>query len=190
MFYYCFRYLELQTGKWRLLKERKRKNDCNLLHICSENCDVDHKEIHNDDEFTFELPYDVTGSDQFCPSGSIFRPNPRFMTNILSITPPNSADNTVVLVGRYEGAHKRVPDGGDPTIVRVGLDAARFGSDLGKMYVYWQDAVWLACEFFKQNTEKYVDTIVEECKKLKEKGVKNSSFVLTSVSAAESLTLC
>lgn len=152
--------------------ERKIENDCDILHICADGCDLEHKTIHNPDDFTFELPYAVTVKEEKCPPGSIFRPNPRFMTDILGITPPNSADNTIVPVGRYEAATKRVPEGGDVTVARVGLDAARFGSDLGKMYVYWQDAVWLACEFFKQKTEKYVDTIREQCLKLKEKGVK------------------
>ena len=152
--------------------ERKIENDCDILHLCAAGCELDHRQIHNPDDFTFELPYQVSVRDEECRAGSIFRPNPRFMTDILGITPPNSADNTVVPVGRYEGACKRIPEGGDETVARVGLDAARFGSDLGKMYVYWQDAVWLACEFFKQKTEKYVDTIREQCLKLKEKGVR------------------
>lgn len=152
--------------------ERKIENDCDILHLCSTDCDLKHKDLHNPDDFTFELPYPVSVKEELCPPGSIFRPNPRFMTDILGITPPNSADNTIVPVGRYEEACKRVPEGGDITVARVGLDAARFGSDLGKMYVYWQDAAWLACEFFKQKTEIYVDTIREQCLKLKEKGVK------------------
>ncbi len=166
--------------------ERKIENDCDIIHEhrCEETdedhihdgcffCDGDHKELHVPDDFTFELPYAVTIGEKHYLPGTIFRPNPRFMTDILGITPPNSADNTVVPVGRYEAAKKRVPEGGDPTFARVGLDAARFGGDLGKMYIRWQDAVWLACEFFKQKTEKYVETIREECLKLKEKGVKS-----------------
>lgn len=94
------------------------------------------------------------------------------MTDILGITPPNSADNTVVPVGRYEAAKKRVPAGGDESIAYVGLDAARFGSDMGKMYVRWQDAAWLSCEFFKQKSEKYIETMRAEFLKLPEKGVK------------------
>ena len=152
--------------------ERKIENDCDTLHICSADCELDHKDFHNPDDFTFDLPYEVIVKEEVCPPGSIFRPNPRFMTDILGVTPPNSADNTIVPVGRFEGACQRIPEGGDVTVARVGLDAARFGSDLGKMYVYWQDAVWLACEFFKQKTEKYVDTIREQCLELEKKGVK------------------
>ena len=151
--------------------ETNIENDCEILHICEEHCRLDHKELHNDEEFTFELIYPVKIGELDCPPGSIFRPNPTFMTVILGITPPNSTDNTVVPVGVYEGACKRIPQGGDASIARIGLDAARFGGDLGKMYVYWQDAAWLACEFFKQKTEKYVETIRAECHKLAAKGV-------------------
>ena len=152
--------------------EREIENDCDILHVCSEDCAENHKEIHIEDDFTFELKYGVQVGDAACPAGTIFRPNPRFMTTILGITPPNSADDTVVPVGRYEAAKKRVPEGDDPTRATVGLDAAWMGNDLGKMYVRWQDAVWLACEFFKQRSEKYVETMREECLKLAAKGVK------------------
>lgn len=164
-------YEEIPHAVKRSFVEREIENNCDILHVCRDGCDEKHENFHNADDFTFELKYGVQVGEAECPAGTIFRPNPNFMTTILGITPPNSADDTVIPIGRYEGAKKRVPEGDDPTRATVGLDAAWMGSDMGKMYVRWQDAVWLACEFFKQRSDKYVETIREECLKLPPKGV-------------------
>lgn len=126
---------------------------------------------HNDEKFTFELPYDVVISGILQPAGTIFEPLPEFMWTVLGIAPPTSLDKTVISVGTYEAACKRVPQGGDPTLAYVGVDCARSGKDSGTVYIHWQDAVWRSCELYHQETQDYVDAIRTECLKLKEKGV-------------------
>ena len=93
------------------------------------------------------------------------------MWTVLGIAPPTSLDKTVISVGVYEKATKRIPEGGDPEVAWVGVDCAREGKDNGTVYIYWQDAVWRSCELSQQDTNSYVDVIKTECLKLKEKGV-------------------
>ncbi len=93
------------------------------------------------------------------------------MTTVLGITPPTSTDKTVISSGVYEAARSRIPEGGDITVARVGVDAARSGADKGTVYIAWQDAVWRSAELVHQDTNSYVDAIRTECVKLKEKGV-------------------
>lgn len=170
--------------------ETKIENDCEILHVhddsnckCRVNrcrcykpvngveCEGTHKEVKVEDHFDFELPYPVKIGELTCAPGSFFRPNDRFMTDILGITPPNSADNTLIPVGRYEAACIRKPAGGDVTRARVGIDAARFGKDSGTIYIRWQDLIWKTAELFKQESSAYFNIIKPELLKLKEKGV-------------------
>lgn len=128
---------------------------------------------HNVEEFTFELPYSIKIKGTVLPAGTIFRPSADFMTRVLGIAPPNALDKTIISVGVYEAAKARLPKGGDPTIARVGVDAARLspGADKGTIYIRWQDAVWRSAELAQSETEVYIDTIATECLKLKNKGV-------------------
>lgn len=128
-------------------------------------------EQHNEERFTFELPYDVNIGGTHRAAGTIFEPQPEFMWTVLGIAPPTSLDKTIVSVGTYEAACKRIPEGGDPTLAYVGVDCARSGSDSGTVYIYWQDVVWRSCELFHQETQEYVSAIRTECLKLKERGV-------------------
>ncbi len=127
---------------------------------------------HDPESFTFDLPYDVNVAGKVLPAGTIFRPTPEFMWTVLGIAPPSSLDKTIISVGVYEAACKRVPQGGDPTVAYIGVDCARSGKDNGTFYIYWQDAVWRACELAQQDTNSYVEVIRTECLKLKEKGVR------------------
>jgi len=126
----------------------------------------------DEEKFTFTLPYDIHVAGKLLPAGTIFQPEPEFMWTVLGIAPPTSLDKTVISVGVYEKACKRVPEGGDPETAWVGVDCARDGKDNGTVYIYWQDAVWRSCELSQQDTNSYVDVIKTECLKLKEKGVK------------------
>lgn len=184
-------YEKIPNAVKRDFVEKKIENDCEILHVHEDKncrcryqlckcykqdglkCDEIHKKTHNEDDFTFDLPYSVTIGSVEYPSGTIFKPNARFMTDILGITPPNSTDNTLIPVGRYEAACKRRPVGGEVTKARVGIDCARFGKDLGTIYIRWQDAVWRAAELFKQDGDAYFHIIKPELLKLKDKGVTN-----------------
>ena len=141
--------------------EKKLEVDCDVVAA------------HSEDDFTFELPYDVTVAGVLQPAGTIFKPNARFMTDVLGITPPNSADRTLIPVGRFEAACARTPQGGDVTSARVGVDAARFGSDSGTVYFRWNGAVWRECELQQMEGPDYVDAIRTAALKLKAKGVES-----------------
>jgi hypothetical protein len=139
--------------------ERKLEKDCQIVNE------------HSEDDFTFELPYDVIVAGVPCPAGTIFLPNSRFMTDVLGITPPNSSDKTLIPVGRYEAATKRPHVEGDRTRARIGVDAARFGSDKGTVYVNWNNLAWCACDLLQQETPDYIAAIRKVALALKEEGV-------------------
>ncbi|HEY0006195.1 MAG TPA: hypothetical protein VGB17_15555 [Pyrinomonadaceae bacterium] len=139
--------------------EKKLETDCTIV------------EEHSEDDFTFELPYDVNVAGQACPPGTVFKPNSRFMTDVLGITPPNSSDRTLIPVGRYEAAIKREAAPGDETKARVGVDAARFGSDAGTIYFRWDGQVWRERELLQMEGPDYVAAIRGAALKLKAKGV-------------------
>ena len=151
--------------------EQEIERGCQILHIHDEKCDKDHKKLHIPEKFTFELPYDVKIKETIYKAGTIFQPSNEFMTTILGITPPNSLDKTVVSAGVYDSAKSRVPEGGDVTIARVGVDCARSGVDKGTVYIHWQDVAWKSAELAQAETAAYVESIKTECLKLKEKGV-------------------
>lgn len=152
--------------------EKQMEKGVEIVHLHDELCTPDkHKKLHEPKQFTFELPYPVKIKEKIYPRGSIFRPKADFMTTVLGITPPNALDKTIISVGDYEAACQRVPEGGDASEARVGVDAARDGGDKGTVYIRWQDAVWRSTELSQARTEEYVDVIATECLKLKEKGV-------------------
>lgn len=151
--------------------EKQMEEGCQIVHLCASDCSEDHKKLHIPDKFTFELPYTVLVKDQNCPPGTIFQPDSDFMTTVLGITPPTSVDKTVISAGVYESAKSRVPEGGDVTVARVGVDAARSGVDKGTVYFSWQDVAWRSAQLSQADTPTYVETIKTECLKLKAKGV-------------------
>lgn len=126
---------------------------------------------HDPEKFTFELPYEVSFSGVLHRAGTVFEPEPEFMWTVLGIAPPTTLDKTVISIGVYENACKRVPEGGDVTRARVGVDCARSGKDSGTVYIQWQDVAYRAAELYHQETFSYVEVIRTECLKLKEKGV-------------------
>lgn len=128
-------------------------------------------EKHDPKLFTFKLDFEVVVRDVKYPAGTIWQPTAGFMTTVLGICPPNAHDKTVISQGIYEEACNRVPQGGDVTQARVGVDGARSGVDKGTIYIRWQDAVWRAAELDDSPTEVYIDEIKKPCLLLKEKGV-------------------
>lgn len=157
--------------------EKEIETKCSVVHTHSNECKklpkAEYDELHklNEEKFQFALPYDVRPGGVLCPAGTIFEPQPEFMWTVLGIAPPTSLDKTVIPVGTYEAATKRIPEGGDITRARMGVDCARSGKDYGTVYVNWQDVAYRSCELFHQTTASYVDAIKTEALKLKEKGV-------------------
>lgn len=86
---------------------------------------------HDPDYHTFEVPW----------RPGIFRPDSQCLLEVLGIAPVDVADNTVIPVGRFEGATKREPDNYDPTSARMGVDVALFGRDMGTLYLRHAGAV-------------------------------------------------
>ncbi len=110
-------------------------------------------EQHNDDDHTFELPWQP---------GVIYQPDSEYLFRVLGIAPANLADNTFVPVGRYEAALQREVPFGDPTRARFGVDVARFGNDLGTLYIKQGGRVWCAVRFSKLDSTEYTQRIKRE----------------------------
>lgn len=120
---------------------------------------------HNADDHTFELPWEP---------GVIRRPSAEFMFRVLGIPPANLADDTFCPLGRFEAAKNREPfSGDDPTIARLGVDVARYGSDRGTIYVRHAGKVYRAAEISQQDGYTYYEKCRDELMKLAELGVKN-----------------
>lgn len=127
----------------------------------------DHAEVveqHSEDDHTFELPWQP---------GVVYQPDSELMFRVLGIAPANIADNTFVPVGRYEAACQRKPEptGDETKWARMGVDVARYGNDMGTLYIRHAGRVWRAAQFAQQDTNAYRDAIRREAKKLAAAGV-------------------
>lgn len=119
-------------------------------------------EVHDPDSFTFEVGW---------MPGVILLPDPEFLFRVLGIAPANLSDKTLIPVGRYEAACRRKPTDDRPTIARMGLDVARFGSDSGTLYVRWNGRAYRAAKLTKLETLDYLAAVKAEARKLKGSGV-------------------
>jgi hypothetical protein len=127
-----------------------------------ESCEVVSE--HAPDDYTFELPW---------RPGVIYRPSTEFLWRVQGIVSAKGTDNTFCPPGRYEAATVREPyDGDDPLCAWIGVDCARYGYDLGTVYVRHAGRVWKDREFTQQDGFVYYIGIKETCEKLTAKGVK------------------
>jgi hypothetical protein len=117
---------------------------------------------HEEEEFTFELTW---------RPGIIYRPKPLFFWRVLGIAPANIVDDVFCSVGRYEAAKGRRHGGEFPTIARIGVDAARFGSDFGTVYVRHNGRVWREAVLSKRRTGAYFRAIKAAALRLDKLGV-------------------
>lgn len=135
-----------------------------VTKMLEDHCEV--VEAHDEDSHSFELPWqpDV-----------IYRPNTEFMFRVLGIAPANSAIDTFVPVGRYEAACKRTPEPleREATWARLGIDAARYGDDMGTLYIRHNGRAWRAAQFAQLDSYAYYIRIRQELLALKEQGVTN-----------------
>jgi len=118
---------------------------------------------HNPDDNTFELPWQP---------GIIYKPDAEMMFRVLGVAPANIADNTFVPVGRYEAATKRKPVSHEPTVARIGIDVARYGTDKGTIYCRHNGAVWRETAIQGQDTNAYLDKLRLLLERLHKLGVK------------------
>lgn len=121
-------------------------------------------EKHDEDRQTFEVPWEP---------GAVYRPDAEFLFRVLGVAPRNMADNTLVPVGRYEAAAKRAPIAASGRAARIGVDVARYGQDLGTIYVRHAGRVWRAAQLAQQDTTEYAMRIRDEIEALKRQGARD-----------------
>jgi hypothetical protein len=134
--------------------ENMLKNHCEVV------------EAHIPDDLTFEVPWHP---------GVIYRPDSEFLFRVSGIPPLNSSTDTFIPVGRYEAAVKRKPEEaiGDRLKARLGADVARYGDDMGALYILHNGRVWREKQFAKQDTNAYVGAIMDAAKKMHASGVRS-----------------
>lgn len=106
----------------------------------------------------------------FAFDGVIYRPDAEFMFRVLGEAPANISDNTFVPPGRYDVAKARERDTRGPT-ARLGVDVARYGQDMGTIYVRWGDRLWRARQLAQQDTNAYARAVGDEAHILAKQGV-------------------
>lgn len=119
---------------------------------------------HDDDRHTFELPW---------RPGVIYAPDHEFMFRVLGVAPTLIADDVMVSTGRYDAAKARPPSPRSPHVARMGVDCARFGKDMGTLYVCHNGRLWRAAQFAQQDSHAYVRAIRSEALLLAASGVKD-----------------
>lgn len=124
-------------------------------------------ERHDPDLHTFELPW---------RPGTIYRPDHEFMFRVLGVAPEHIADDVFVPTGRYLAATKRVPVPSEPHIARLGIDAARFGKDMGTLYTRHNGRLYRAAQFPQQDSGAYLRAIRAEALLLAAQGVTDIAF--------------
>jgi hypothetical protein len=85
----------------------------------------------------------------------IFQPDTEMLFRVLGTAPKSIADNTLIPLGRYEAALRREPVSQRPKVARLGIDCARFGSDVGTLYVRHDGRIWREARFPQLTTGDY-----------------------------------
>lgn len=114
---------------------------------------------HDDENYTFTVPWEVRTLDNAWPAGTIFLPNAEFMFRIMGIAPANLSQKAFVSPGRYEKAKSNPRLGGEFHKLRIGVDCARFGSDQGTIYARHDGEVWRYRQVSQGDTDDYVQPI-------------------------------
>lgn len=117
---------------------------------------------HDEDQQTFEVPW---------RPGEIFKPDAEMLFRVLGTAPTNLADNTLVPLGRYEAAVKREPSSQHPHAARLGVDCARFGKDVGTLYVRHDGRIRREARFPQLVTGDYYRAVKGTIERLARAGV-------------------
>lgn len=105
--------------------------------MVAKHCDI--VNAHDLDRLTFQLDWDVLveGEDTVYPAGTIFAPNAEFQFRALGVPPAANAGDAMISTARFEQAVARTPDPlADRRHAQIGVDAARFGTDAGNVWLY------------------------------------------------------
>jgi len=124
--------------------------------MVEEHCEI--VDEHDPDGHTFMLPWQP---------GVIYQPDAEFLFRVLGIAPANLSDKTFFPVGRYESAKLRKAIDTTGQTIYMGVDVARYGNDMGTLYVRLGDLCWRAKQFSKQDTTVYKEAIKAEALHLK-----------------------
>jgi hypothetical protein len=89
----------------------------------------------------------------------------------LGVAPSNLAERSFFTTGRYEQATRRTPTEQAPTLLRIGVDVARYGTDSGTIYARWNGRIWRERQIQGQSTNAYRDAIRELLIRMKAQGV-------------------
>lgn len=127
-----------------------------VLKMVEEHCEI--VDQRDPDEHTFELPW---------RPGVVYKPNAEFMFRVLGIAPANITGNTFFPSGRIESAKARQVVINPLAELRMGIDVARFGTDMGTLYVKHGLQAWRAKQFSKQDTTIYKEGAKAEALRLK-----------------------
>ena len=86
--------------------------------------------------YTFQTHWEITGPDGtiYAP-GQWWLPQRGFLYGALGIPPEGGDGDTFITASQYEAATQRSPRPKTTTLARIGVDAARFGKDSGKIYL-------------------------------------------------------
>lgn len=114
------------------------------------------------DTHTFDVPW---------RPGLIFKPDAEFLFSVLGMAPAHQVDNTLISTGRYQAAKDRERQSQTPLAARMGVDVARWGKDLGTLYVRHDGVLWREAQFAQQDTFAYAQAIKNTSLRLKEQGV-------------------
>lgn len=126
----------VKTGRTIVPGSTSREWVCEMI---ASHCEVvDH---HNEDKFTFELPWDVPyhsdGQQKLIyRRGTVFAPDPEFQFRVLGVPPVETSGYTLIPSQRFELAKTRSVDTSEYIRAQIGVDCARGGSDKGKIYRY------------------------------------------------------
>lgn len=140
-----------------------------VLKKLREECErVNHPDPDRD---SFELPW---------ARGEHWIPSADFLYQVLALAPANVALDTFVPVGRFEAAVARgvrakageLPPGFDGQVATLGLDPARFGSDEGTLYVFWQGVLWREAVWGYSSSGHLITACVDVARKLAAQGVR------------------
>jgi hypothetical protein len=141
-----------------------------VLEMVEKHCEVGLPE-HEVDNHTFDLPFPVFKHGKEWPAGTIIRPNAEYLFRVKGIAPANISDKCLITVGRYEAAVRREAQERLPRRAWMGVDVARWGADMGTLYVRRDMVCWRARQFSRQDTNEYARVIHEEAEKLAALGV-------------------
>ena len=119
---------------------------------------------HDNDYFTFTVPW---------RPGKIFLPDNEFLFRVLGVAPRSAAVNTFCPVGRFEAALKRKSPEGvnlEKGQARVGIDVARYGDDVGTIYVHTPGKITRKARIAQKDGFYYYARVLEVIEELKEQG--------------------